>query len=61
MGMVPERQLDRTWVYPPIGAALDTVVLDEIGVYIDRRQNTVAQYIETHPIMEFCLAADRRL
>ena len=42
-GMVPERQLDRTWVYSPIDPALETVVLDDIGVYITSRQNTVAQ------------------
>ena len=25
-----------------------------IGVYITRRQNTVAQYIETRPILDLC-------
>ena len=34
--------------------------LDEIGVYIERRQNTVAKYIVTCPIMDLCLAADRK-
>ena len=33
-GMGPKRQLNRTWVYPPIGAELSTVVLEEIRVYI---------------------------
>ena len=33
-GMGPIRQLDRTWVYTPIGAALVTVVLYEVRVYI---------------------------
>ena len=51
-GMGPEGQRDGIWVYPPIGAALETVGLDEIGVYIPRRQNTVAQYIATRPIMD---------
>ena len=27
---------------------------DEIGVYILKRQNTVAQYIATRPIMDLC-------
>ena len=49
--MVPKQQQDRTWVYPPIGAALVMVVLEEIGVYITRRHNTVAQYIANRPIM----------
>ena len=42
-GMRPERQLDGTWVYTPIGAALATVGLDEIRVYIARLQNNVIQ------------------
>ena len=41
--MAPERQLDGTWVYTPIGAALATVGLDEIRVYIARLQNKVIQ------------------
>ena len=59
--MGTERQFNSTWVYPPIGLVLVTVVLEEIGVYITRRQNTVAQYIMTRPIMDLCLAAERRL
>ena len=29
-------------------------------MYIARRQNTVAQYIATRPIMNLCLAAERK-
>ena len=36
-GMGPKCQRDGTLVYPPIGAALATVGIDEIGVYIVRR------------------------
>ena len=39
-------------VNPPIGVDLAMVGLEEIGVYTARRQNTVAQYIETRPIMD---------
>ena len=35
--MGPKRQRCGIWVYPPIGAALKMVVLEEIGVYIARR------------------------
>ena len=56
----PKCQLDGTWVYPPIGEALVTVLLDEIGMYIAFHQNTVTQYIPTCPIMDLCLAAERR-
>ena len=32
-GMGPKRQRYGTWVYPPIGAALGMVVLEEIRIY----------------------------
>ena len=34
------------------------VGMDEIWVYIPRRQNTIAQYIATGTIMDLCLAAE---
>ena len=58
--MVPERQRDRTWVYPPIGVALAMLGLEEIRVYIARHQNTVVQCIATSPIMDFCLEAEQK-
>ena len=58
-GMGHKRQWDRTWVYPPIVVALEMVGLEEIGVYIARRQNMVAQYIAICPIMDLCLAAEK--
>ena len=54
-----KHQLARTWVYPPIGPALEMVILDDIGVYIVRHQNTFAQYIATCCTMELCLAAEQ--
>ena len=42
-GMGSKLQLESTWLYPPIGVALAMVLLDDIGVYINRRQNRVAQ------------------
>ena len=35
-GMVPKCQRDGTWVYTPIGAVLEMVGLEYIGVYIYR-------------------------
>ena len=55
-GMGPKHQLDVMWVYPPIEMALLVVGLEEIGVYIAHRQNMVTQCIETHPIIDLCLA-----
>ena len=34
--------------------------LQEVENYVSRRQNTVAKYIATRPIMELCLTAKRR-
>ena len=58
-GMGPKCQPDRMWLYSPIGAAMVMVGLEEIGVYIARLQNTVAQYISTRTIMNLFLAAER--
>ena len=58
-GMGPKRHLEGTWVYLLIGVALTMVGLEEIGVYIARRQNMVAQYIATRPIIDLCLAEER--
>ena len=60
LGMGPKCQRDDTWVYPPIGEELATVGLNEIKMYIKIRQNTVVQYIETCPIMDLFLAAERK-
>ena len=57
--MVPKCQQYGIWVYPPIGEALAMVGLEDIRVYISRRQKKVAQYIATRPIMELYLATDR--
>ena len=59
VGVGPKCLRDGTWVYPPIGAALETVGLDYIRVYITRNQNTVSQYIANHLIMELCLAGEQ--
>ena len=37
------------------------VGLQEVETYFSRRQNTVAQFIATRPIIDLCLAAVRRL
>ena len=34
-------------------------VFEEIMTYVTRRQNTVAQYIVTRPIMDLCERSDR--
>ena len=58
VGMVTKRQRDGTWVYTPIGEVLAMVGLEDIGVYISRLHNTVAQYIKTRTIIKLCLVAE---
>ena len=54
--MGTKRQQDGVWVFTPIGEALVTVGLEDIGVYITLFHNTVAQYIVPCPIMDLYLA-----
>ena len=44
----------RGWKYPLLAAAIEEAGFKEIGFYITRRQNTVAQYIVTQPILDLC-------
>ena len=41
--MGPKNQWDGIWVYPPIGAELSMVGLEEIGVCISSNKNTFTQ------------------
>ena len=59
-GTGPKLQRYGTWVYAPIGAALATVGIDEIGAYIALLHNMVAQYIATCTITNLCLAVERK-
>ena len=45
-----------TWTYPPLGEATEEAGLQEIETYATYRQNTVAQYIATRPIMDLCMS-----
>ena len=53
-----ERQLSRrgygSWYYLPMAAAMEEAGFEDIGTYIMRRQNMVAQYISTRTIMDLC-------
>ena len=59
-GMGLKRLQYGTYVHPHIGSVLAMVGLEEIRVYIARRQNTVTQYTTTCPTMELCLAVERK-
>ena len=54
------RVQDGGWVYPPLEDAILEVGLQEVDNYVSCRQNTVIQYIEIRPILDLCLAENRR-
>jgi hypothetical protein len=42
------------WIYPPIDKVLEEVGMHSIAHYIEKRQNTVADYVATRPIFDLC-------
>ena len=59
-GRKPRRWGDGSWEYPTLAEAMGEAGFKGIKKYVTRRQNTVAQYIATQPIMELCKRAIRR-
>ena len=49
-----------SWEYPPLEEGMVRAGFLSIGKYITRRQNTVAQYIATQPIMDLYEQSARR-
>ena len=45
------------WVYTPLVEAMSEAVMQGVENYINRRHNTVAQYILTGPIIDLFLVA----
>ena len=60
-GRKTQKGRDGVWFYPPLEDAMAEAGLQEVETYVYLRQNTVAQYIVTRPIMELCLAENCRL
>ena len=59
-GRQPLMGSDRRWAYLPQAEAVEEAGLQEVGTYVSRRQNTVKQFIATRPIIDLCLAEERR-
>ena len=53
-GRPPWRKKYRSWDYLPLAEALREAGMEGIRKSIIRRQNTVAQYIATQPILDLC-------
>ena len=45
-GKIPQRRKEGTWEYNPLRFLMRAAGLEEIGTYIPRQKNTVAQYID---------------
>ena len=53
-GKQPRQRADEIWEYPSLVEALGEAGFEGIRKSVTRRQNTVAQYIATQPIMDLC-------
>ena len=60
-GRQPRRRGEGRWTYPPLKEATREAGFGGIRKSITRRQNTVAQYIATQPIMDLCEWDTQRL
>ena len=56
----PRRDVAGRWIYSPLKEEMKAVGMDEVEKYVLHFQNTSAQYITTHPILELCIAVERR-
>ena len=59
-GRQPWRRKDGSWVYPMLAGVMKETGMVGIRTSILRRQNTVAQFIATRPILDLCEQATRR-
>ena len=59
-GRQARRGRNGTWHYPSLEGAMQEAGLTDIGNSIANRQNTVAQYIATRPLLDLCEEARER-
>ena len=57
---MPRRGRDGKWLYLPLTGATKEAGIVRARTLILRRQNTVAQFIATQPILELCEVAERQ-
>ena len=56
----PRRRNDGSWFYPPVAGVMKETGMVGIRTSILRRQNMVAQFIVTRPILDLCEKATQR-
>ena len=59
-GRQPRRGRDGEWQYPSLEGATEEARLTDIRTSILIRQNTVAQYIATRPLLDLCVGVRAR-
>ena len=59
-GRQPRKGRDGKWHYPSLEGAMKEAGLTDVRTSINRRQNTVAQYIATRPLLDLCEGARQR-
>ena len=57
---VPKRGSNNTWTYPRSKDVLEECGLEPIVTYINKRRDTIAQYVAAQPIFTQCRDAERR-
>ena len=60
-GMTDKRGAWGEWEYPAVEEAMETAGFRPIGVYIKRRQTTIAESVAFHPIYALCTEAERMM
>ena len=59
-GRLPRCGRDGKWVYPPLAGVIKEAGVVRARASVLRRQNMVAQFIATRPILGLCEVAERR-
>ena len=59
-GRQVQREKDEDWHYPSLEGGMQEAGLTDIRTSILKRQNTVAQYIATRPLLDLCEGARAR-
>ena len=59
-GRMPRRGRDGKWLYLPLAGATKEVGIVRARTSVLRRQNTVAQFVATRPILVLCEGTERR-
>ena len=59
-GRQPRKGRDGKWHYPSLEEAMKEAGITDVRTSINRRQNTVEQYIATRPLLDLCERARQR-